>query len=90
MENLLDVNNDDYVVIDLDSGTVVGTNLVAVPWPKDEELQEEILSSDSAAYRYAHDFGKAIFILQNLEEYETDNEGQIIIYTGIYPNGKSE
>ena len=62
MQNLVDVDNDNYVVIDLDTGTVLGTNLVAVQWPKDEELQEEILSSDSAAYKYAEEHGKTLYV----------------------------
>lgn len=42
----------EYVVIDLDTGTVLGTNLVLVKYPATEEEQDRIMSSDSAAWGY--------------------------------------
>ncbi len=50
--SVITLNPSDYFVIDLDTGTVLGTNLVLVKAPEDEETMEEITSSDSAAWDY--------------------------------------
>src|SRR5690606_14313810 len=50
-----------YAVIDLDTGTVLGTNLRLVEMPLDPADQEEILSSDSAAHDYAQEFGIPLY-----------------------------
>ena len=47
----------EYAVIDLDTGTVLGTNLVLVKYPETEEEQDMILSSDSAAWDYGREHG---------------------------------
>lgn len=59
--NLKNLNTSDYVVIDLDTGTVLGTNLVVVSFPEDEEEREILLSSDSAAFNYGTQYGVPIF-----------------------------
>lgn len=46
------LNNGDYAVIDLDSGTVLGTNVVLVRIPQDEAEWEDIISNDSNAWEY--------------------------------------
>ena len=56
------LNNDDYVVIDLDSGTVLGTNLVLVSFPEDEQEREELLNSDTTAFNYGIEKGVPIFV----------------------------
>lgn len=56
--NIIDLNNDDYVVIDKDTGTVLGTNLALVCWNViPEETRYDITSSDSAAWDYATEHG---------------------------------
>lgn len=56
LTNIVELNNDNYVVIDMDSGTVLGTNLVLVQVP-DEDTLEEILNSDSEAFDYGQEHG---------------------------------
>lgn len=46
-----------YVAIDLDSGTVLSTNLAQVNLPEDPEEFEDVHSSDNAAYQYANKYG---------------------------------
>ncbi len=58
--NVKNLDSDIYAVIDLDSGTILGTNVVLVRLPEDEELMEEISSSDSAAWDYATENGIAL------------------------------
>lgn len=48
------------VVIDLDTGTVLGTNLVLVY--ASEETEERILNSDSEAAEYGVMFGKPLLV----------------------------
>ena len=48
------------VVIDLDTGTVLGTNLVLAHVA--ETIEEEIVSSDSAAHEYGRLFGKPLLV----------------------------
>lgn len=43
----------DYSVIDLDTGTVLGTNLYAVPYPSTEDELVELSSDSEAAWDYA-------------------------------------
>lgn len=54
----------DYAVIDLDTGTVLGTNLVVVQMP-DENVTpghtELILSSDSEAWDYGNRNGLPLY-----------------------------
>ena len=62
MENLVDLNSDDYMVIDMDTGTVLGTNLVIVPVPASEEEIETVSSSDSAAFDYGETYGIPLLV----------------------------
>lgn len=59
--NIMDLNNDDYAVIDKDSGTVLGTNLALVRWSTiPEETREDMMSSDAVAWAYAGEYGTPI------------------------------
>ena len=58
--NIMDLNSDDYAVIDKDSGTVLGTDLALVPLNITEDTREDILTSDSAALDHAHKYGTPI------------------------------
>lgn len=49
------------LVIDLDTGTVLGTNLVTITEPEDQADLEEILSNDTNAIAYGQEHGKRIF-----------------------------
>jgi len=60
-KNIIDLNNGDYSVVDLDTGTVLGTNVILVPVPKDEEEWEAVLSNDSQAVDYAQKHGIAMY-----------------------------
>lgn len=59
-KNVIDLNNSEYAVIDLDSGTVLGTNVMLVRVPQDEAEWEEIISNDSVAFDYAQKNGIAL------------------------------
>lgn len=51
------------IVIDLDTGTVLGTNLVACLSPATDEELDNILSSDSLAHDYGMEHGTPLFIV---------------------------
>lgn len=54
----------DYIqaLIDLDTGTIIGTNVVLVTLPDSEEEREELLSSDSAAIGYGQVNGTPVTV----------------------------
>lgn len=56
-QNVIALNNSDYAVIDLDSGTVLGTNVVLVRIPEDEQTWEDVTSNDSEAWEYGQEHG---------------------------------
>lgn len=60
IENL-DSAGAEYAVIDMDTGTVLGTNLRLVRMPQNEAISEEVLSSDSAAHDYAREHGVSLY-----------------------------
>jgi hypothetical protein len=60
--NVIDLNSDDYAVIDLDTGTVLGTNVALVKVTEDAEEWESLLSSDHAAVDYAYRQGRGMFV----------------------------
>lgn len=62
MKNVVDLSSQNYAVVDKETGTVLGTNVCLVPWPTDKALAEEILSSDSAAWEYAEEFGIPLLV----------------------------
>lgn len=56
--DIIDLNYDDYVVIDKDTGTVLGTDLALVCWNViPEGVRADITSNDSAACDYATEHG---------------------------------
>lgn len=58
----IDKLNEDYAVIDLDTGTVLGTNLVLVRMPThQEDAVEDILSNDSIAFDYGQHNGLPLY-----------------------------
>lgn len=63
MQNVIDLNNDEYAVIDMDSGTVLGTNVVLVRIADaDPEEWEDILSNDSAAWEFGSAVGQTLHV----------------------------
>lgn len=58
---IAELNDAEWMVIDLTTGTVLGTNLVLVPVPKDETELESINDSDSAAFDYGNAHGYQMF-----------------------------
>lgn len=52
-----------WVVIDMDTGTIVGTNVVLVSLPDDDEWRDSILCSDSAAVAHAEQHGIPLYRL---------------------------
>lgn len=54
--------NDEYVLIDKDSGTIFGSNVVAVLPPGDEDQWTDIVNSDSMARDYAKANGLRLFV----------------------------
>lgn len=60
----LDALPDCFAVIDMDTGTVVGTNLRLVNFAAlPPETEEEVLSSDEAAYQLGKEKGKVLLTL---------------------------
>jgi len=57
----LDAGN--WAVIDMDTGTVIGTRVVLVPFPDDEDWRDIITSSDSEAIAYAEGSGIPLYRL---------------------------
>jgi hypothetical protein len=60
--NIGNISQNNYMVVDKDTGTVLNLNLVLVPVPQDEGIYEEVLSNDSAAFDYAQENGIALFV----------------------------
>lgn len=60
MMYLANLDPNKYMVVDAESGTVLGLNLRLVPVPADVELLRQILASDSEAIRYALVFGHSL------------------------------
>jgi hypothetical protein len=55
-----------WAVIDLDTGTVLGTNIVLVPFPThDESWCDELTSSDSDALAHAERHGITLYRLDD-------------------------
>jgi hypothetical protein len=53
---IFDLNPEDYIVVDRDTGTVLGTNLVVIKSSNlTEDEREEISNDDSVAIEYAED-----------------------------------
>jgi hypothetical protein len=52
-----------WVVIDLDTGTVVGTNIALVRLPDDDEWRESVLCSDTLAVAHAEQHGIPLYRL---------------------------
>ena len=61
--NVGDLDVMQYNVIDMDTGTVLGTNLVCVPA---DMVTEDVLSSDSDAFDLGAAFGRSLYV--DLEE----------------------
>lgn len=57
--------NPRVVVIDLDTGTVVGTNVVVAYVP--EHMEEEITSNDNAAVYHGSTYGIPLFVEESLD-----------------------
>ena len=60
-QNLVELNSRKFAVIDMDSGTVLGTNVCLVPWPEDEGKLESLLNSDAEAFDYATEYGIPVY-----------------------------
>lgn len=70
---LMDLNSDDYAVIDKDTGTVLGTNLVLVNWSAiPEQTRDDMMSSDAVAWAYAEEYGNQI---HRVDLWEADRIG---------------
>lgn len=61
MKNVVEFSNKQYAVVDMDTGTVLGTNVCLVPWPTDVTVADELLSSDSSVFAYATEHGIPLY-----------------------------
>lgn len=61
MTNIVELSNRRFAVVDMDTGTVLGTNVCLVPWPTDPHEADEVLSSDSACFDYATEYGIPLY-----------------------------
>ncbi len=60
---VIDLDPEDWAVIDLDSGTVLGTNLVLVPA---RNITEDVMSSDSAAHDCGMKHGRIMWTTEKV------------------------
>lgn len=67
--SLSDLTPDEYVVIDRDTGTVIGINLNIVPWPKKKTEQENIISSNFFALEYANRRGRPLHVRGSIKRW---------------------
>lgn len=67
---LADLNPKEYAVIDMDSGTILGTNLQIVKLSHLSEDEEETFMdmNDAEAWDYAHDNGEHLFVEEEFVE----------------------
>lgn len=72
MKLLHTIVDGETVVVDLTTGTILGTNLMAAPWPESQEEQESLLADASYAAFYAQQNGVSLLTsgdpLGHLEE----------------------
>ena len=61
MQNIVELSHRNFAVVDMDTGTILGTNVCLVPWPTDPFEADEILSSDSTAFAYATEYGVPLY-----------------------------
>jgi hypothetical protein len=59
--DVVQLDKDDWGVIDLDTGTVLGTNIVLVPVPDDEDRWDEIQSHDATALQHGQQYGIPLY-----------------------------
>lgn len=70
---LTSLKPEEFAVVDLDTGTVLGTNLKIVPMGMLSLTEtEQISSSDSAAFDHAQQYGDDLFVDESfLATYDT-------------------
>ena len=59
------IDSDNILVIDLDTGTILGSNVVVVQTPSSEHILEEILTTDEAAFNYGIEKGTHLLNIIN-------------------------
>jgi hypothetical protein len=57
------LDDDHWAVIDMDTGTVLGTNVVLVRIPDDEDRWDRIQSHDATAWEYGQRHGIPLYRL---------------------------
>lgn len=60
MVNIQELSNTEVCVIDMETGTVLGTNLALAYVPSDR--LDEILDSDDAAFNFAVEYGQPLYV----------------------------
>ncbi len=59
--DMVQPDEDNWAMIDLDTGTVLGTNIVLVPVPDDEDRWDQIQSHDATACQYGQQYGIPLY-----------------------------
>ncbi len=83
MKPLHTLNDGETVVVDLTTGTILGTNLMAAPWPESQEEQEILLADASYAVFYAQQNGVNLLTasdsLGHLSEAQRERENKMSV-----------
>lgn len=75
--NVSDLNNDDYAVIDKDTGTVLGTNLALVRWDiVPEDTKNNVLSYSGDAMDYGEHNSIPLFTMDESEARRTIDQAE--------------
>jgi hypothetical protein len=78
MKLLHTLNDGETVVVDLTTGTVLGTNLMAAPWPESQEEQEILLADASYAAFYAQHNGVNLLTASDPDGYLLDAHKSLV------------
>jgi hypothetical protein len=76
--DIRNLDNSEWMVIDLDTGTVLSLNLVLVPVPPTEEQIEELSSSDSMAHDYGTALGLPLLVDADRTGWYVESNGHLL------------
>lgn len=57
-----DLDPEKYVIIDAETGTVLSTNIRIVKWPHLIKTQQELITNDNFAKKYALEYGNPLLV----------------------------
>lgn len=67
--NVRSLPTEEYIVVDLDTGAVVGPNVALVRWPHtDAKLQQSILTDTQFSTIHALNHGKVLYVSRGIKK----------------------